>query len=116
MVLDIEQHLDAEIPRDMSVNHSMIGGCVSHQLHRLPVLPTGLRRQIQPGEARQLMRQLGTELTSQPAVMIRHLRTGLAAAGMTEKRHVLPARQSDGVVCHDELTKLGESDRPTLTF
>jgi hypothetical protein len=47
---------------------------------------------------RELLRQLGMALARQPAVVLRDLRTGAAAAGVTEERKVLTGRKSRRLV------------------
>ena len=109
MVLDVEQHLDAQRTRDVRVNERVIRrGIPAHQLHRRPVLLAGFGRQIEPRQMRQFLRQLGMELARQPAVVLSDLRTGAAAAGVAEEREVVAARESRRVVEHREPAELDE--------
>ena len=109
MVLDVEQHLDAERLRDVRVNQRVIGGGIpAHQLHGRPVLLSGLGGQIEPRELRQLPRQLRMERSCETAVVLRHLRTGAAAPGMAEECEVRSGRQAGGLVKNGELAELDE--------
>ena len=85
MVLDVEPHLDAQRARDVRVNQRMIRrGISAHQLHRRPVLLTGLGRKIEPSQVRELLRQLRMQLARKPAVVLGDLRTGPATDRVAE--------------------------------
>ena len=59
MVLQIEQHLRAEIRRDVLVNERVVRrGVSAHQFHRGPIFLPFLRIQRQPGQPLQLARQI----------------------------------------------------------
>ena len=59
MVLQIEQHLRAEILGDVTVNARVVRrGVLAHQLHRVPVFLALLRIERQPREPLQFARQV----------------------------------------------------------
>src|SRR5436190_2794495 len=61
MVLQIEQHLRAEIFRDVPMKARMVRRCVAaHQLHRVPVFLAFLRIERKPCQPEQITRQRGT--------------------------------------------------------
>ena len=57
---------------------------------------------------RQLLWQLGMPIAREAAVVLRDLRAGPPAAGVTEQREVLARRQPDRAVGHGELPELDE--------
>ena len=57
MILDVEQHFDAESTRHLLVNQFMIRrGIAAHELHGGPILLPGISGEVEPGEVRQFLR------------------------------------------------------------
>ena len=62
VVLDVGQHLGAQLAGEPRVDDLVVGGGeVAHQVHRLPVLLPRLGVELEPGEVGELLRQLGMQ-------------------------------------------------------
>ena len=70
MVLDVEQHLDAERSGDMRWISAWLAAAYSHQFHRRPVFLPRLGREIEPRQCA-APRKLRVELARQTAVVMR---------------------------------------------
>ena len=89
VVLQIEQHLRAEVLRDVPVNARVVRRRVlAHQLHRVPVFLAFLRIERQPREPLQFARQIRELVERDLAVMIAHRRARAATAAVRQQRHV----------------------------
>src|SRR5207237_9125539 len=109
MILDVEQHVYAERPRDMRVNERMIRRRIfSHQFHGRPVFLARVTRQIQPREMGELLRQFRMQIARAAAGVLGHLRDRAAAARETEQRDVLARAESDRVVKDAEASELDD--------
>ena len=89
MVLQVEQHLRAEVRRHVLVDEGVVGrGVAAHQFHRFPILLAFLRIQRQPGQPLQLAGKIRKLAERQLAVVIAHRRTGSAAAAVRQQCQV----------------------------
>ena len=86
VVFNIEDHFRTEIPHDLAVDHSMIGGGIAaHQVHRLPVFLPGRGIERQPGKLPQFAGQTGAEGHRQAGIVVADRGAGAARTGMGEQ-------------------------------